>query len=334
MPWFGYLLLSFAISLALSFFIVRKTKGTEKNIYWRMGGAAIITSFIVSVFLNPELILTRPLWGLLIGSASVLVFGIVDDKKNLSWKNQLFFQCLLALILILFGFSIDYFAGFSGEMIRLDLLEFSVFGNVISALSVLIILFWVVAVINAINWADGVDGLAGGIGLVGGISLFGISLAREVNQPAIAILAIIFIGSLLGFWWFNFPKAKFLAGTSGSYFIGFFLASLAIMAGTKIATAMIVLAIPLVDLVWVTLERLSQKSPVTKKDFRHLHFKLKQLGWSDRKIVVSYLGFIAVMLAMSQMASERIVKLGIVGVEVAIVVLFLSYLRWSKQITM
>ena len=160
--------------------------------------------------------------------------------------------------------------------------------------------------------------------MLGGLALCLISLTSDVNQPAVAILAIIFIGALLGFWWNNFPEGKIQAGTSGSYAIGFFLATTAIMAGTKIATVLIVLVIPLVDFIWVVVERWRNKLPIIKKDKRHLHYKLRACGWSDGKIVSYYFIFISITLGLAFFFESRNWKLGVIFMEIVFLVAFIN----------
>lgn len=332
MQWFGYFLVAFLCSLIGTFGVVQWKKKAKKEYIKRFGGIVVVGTFVVCVLTNPELEKTLRLAVLLLGAVLIFVFGVLDDIKNLSWKKQLLFQSFLALILIVSGYSVEYITGPFGEMLRLDgwriglgiaELNFSVWGSVL-------ILFWVVCVINAINWADGMDGLAGGIAMVGGLALFWISLMQQVNQPAIAILALIFVGAILGFWWLNFPLGKVELGTAGSYFVGFFLASAAIISGTKIATAMIVLALPVVDFFWVIFERIRARKFPTSRDLGHLHYKLLKLGWSNRWVVFSYVVFICFMLFLSFSVEQRIAKLVIVGFEVCAIVFFL-YIISKRQ---
>ncbi len=331
MTWFVYFVVALITSFAIGFYVVRQKDKKSKKHFVRMGGIAMIVAFLACMLINPELAKTSQIVALMGGVFLILFFGLIDDAKNLSWKVQLSFQVALVFLLIFSGYSIDYLVGPGGEMIRFDAWNISVFQISLPVISIAIIFLWTLSVMNAINWADGIDGLAGGIGLVGALSLFLISLTKEVDQPAIAIIAIIFLGSILGFWWLNFPKARIEAGTSGSYFIGFVLASTAIIAGTKIATAMIVLAIPLVDLVWVIGQRIKRKSPITKKDLSHLHHKLRSIGWSNSRIVTSYLCFIVLMFVATSVAATREEKFAIIGMEIILITLFLFFVSRKQQ---
>jgi UDP-GlcNAc:undecaprenyl-phosphate GlcNAc-1-phosphate transferase len=270
----------------------------------RWGGIILIIVFVGMVLFHRELEITKQLQGILIGSLMILIFGLWDDWKNLSWKIQFCFQIILVGVLVYFGFAVQYFAGINGTDIRLD--QVMLLG--VSVGSLAFMFFWMVGIINAINWSDGVDSSMGAIAVVGGLSLIFVSFLPEVNQPAVAVLASIFLGGLAGFLVFNLPPAKIEAGTSGSYFVGFVLASLAIIAGSKIITVMIVLILPLIDFVWVVIERWRNKKSIFKKDKRHLHYRLRSLGWSDRKIFLSYFIFLGTVLVIYSFLDSRMMR--------------------------
>ena len=108
------------------------------------------------------------------------------------------------------------------------------------------------------------------------------------------IIEKILLALILGLFLFTVPPARLFAGTSGSFGIGFLLASIAILSGTKIATTLLVLAVPMTDAAWVFFDRIrSGASPFRGNDRRHLHFRLRELGWSDRSIVLLYVGITA-----------------------------------------
>lgn len=300
-------------------------RNKDRSIF-RLGGIGIILAFFLLVILSEELVKTPQIIGLLCGVLLILVFGIIDDFKNLNWKKQLIFQIFLAFILIISGYTINYIIGPNQEIIRFDWFVLKIGAFSLSIFGALLVIIWVISIINAINWADGVDGLVGVLALLSSIALVVVSLLQHVNQPAIAIISVIFAGSVCGFFWFNAPPAKIEAGTSGSYAIGFILASLAIIAGTKIATSMIVLAIPIVDSLWVIFERKRIGKPITKRDMRHLHYKLRFLGWSDLSIVVLYGGFITTMLLTFFIVQTRIAKLSTVSLEIILILLFIGFI--------
>lgn len=247
----------------------------------RFGGAALILAFVVTIFLDKRLVMTLPLAGVLAASGAILVFGIIDDIKQLSWKTQLFFQIAVVSFVYFLGVRLDYLSNPFGGIFVLD----SSIGYLVGFI---IAIVWVVLLINSMNWVDGVDGISAGIAFISGVTIFLLSLRPEVNQPPIGIIAAAFLGGLAAFFLLNFNPAKILAGTSGSMFMGFILAVLAIFSGAKIATTLLVLTIPVIDALWVIGERLKAKKSIFSADSRHLHHKLLKLGWSQKKICILY----------------------------------------------
>ncbi len=250
----------------------------RKNIF-RWGGLAIILSFNAAILLNKDLYIPFGLWGIMLISLLILIIGIWDDIWELSWKTQLFLQSLVAGLVFLFGTRIQYLVDpFFGRIIQLN-------EGALVGISFLVGFIWILLLMNAMNWLDGIDGLSGGVAAIATLTIFFLSLKAEVNQPPMAIMAIILTGSILGFLVFNFNPGKILAGTAGSMFMGFSLAVLAIFSGTKIATTLLVLVIPLVDFLWVIWERWKNKKSIFAPDKKHLHYKLLELGWSQKRVV-------------------------------------------------
>jgi UDP-GlcNAc:undecaprenyl-phosphate GlcNAc-1-phosphate transferase len=192
---------------------------------------------------------------------------------------------------------------------------------------IIVVVIWTVLLINSMNWIDGIDGISSGISLIGGATIFFLSLRPEVNQPPIGIISTVFMGGLLAFLLFNFHPAKIIAGTSGSMFMGFVLAVLAIFSGEKIATTLLVLAVPIVDALWVIGERFQSKKSIFSADRRHLHYRLLELGWSPKKICIFYYAitaFIAV-LALNTRAAGKTITFVLFGV------IMLGMLIWIRN---
>lgn len=329
MQWFSYFVFSFILSAGINFLFIKIAKSNKRTQLKRFGGVGVILSFLLVFFLEQEVVITQPIAAILIGSALILLFGLWDDLKNLDWKKQLVFQVLIAMMIVFFGFQIDYLSNPFGGVTTLHWWQVTISQHHIQVLSGLIILIWVLSLMNAVNWSDGIDGLSGGIGMLGLLAIFLVSLRPEVNQPAVAIISLIATGSVFGFWWFNVSNGKIEAGSSGSYFIGFILATLAIMAGTKIATTMIILALPLVDALWVIAERMREGRSIFSKDNqqRHLHYRLRNIGWSDRSILAFYFSFLGSMLIISLYIEQRLFRVLWLSVEiaVAIMIVFLAH---------
>jgi len=265
---------------------IKENKIHKKNIA-RFGGVAIIISFLIAIFLSGDLVFDNLKWGMIISCIVILFFGIYDDLKNLSWKKQLLGQIIVVLIMIYTGLQVDYIANpFGGAEFRLDQIQYSILNTEYSILGSLFILFWIIGFMNVMNWLDGLDGLAGGVGFIGAITLFFLSISHLVNQPPLGIISIAVAGAILGFLFFNFYPAKIFMGTTGSMFLGFILAVLAIFSGGKIATALLIMGFPILDAVWVIAQRIKAGESPFKGDTRHLHYKLLERGWPQRRVVL------------------------------------------------
>lgn len=283
----------------------------------------MVLAFILAVLLDKNLVITPELWGLLIGSFILMLVGIRDDIRELHWKNQLFAQLAVAIFIFITGVRILYITNpISGGVFHLA-------EGIGVLLAGVMVIFWIVLVINATNWIDGVDGLSGGITSIAAAAIFILSLRPEVNQPPVAILAIILLGVSLGFLVFNFFPSRVLAGTSGSMFMGLVLSALAIFSGTKVATAFLVLSIPILDLAWVVGERIKKGQSIFQADKNHLHYKLMDMGWSQRKIAGVY--YVVTILIAAVALNTRAFGKGLALLLVA-AIMFLAYTFIRRKI--
>ncbi len=294
----------------------------KKNIS-RFGGLAIVTAFIVSLCTNTALVFTDALWAITIGSVLILIFGIIDDLWPMNWQSQLFFQVMLVLITFICGVQITYITNPFGGILWLVTDNMPFF-------SILFMMVWMIFVMNAINWCDGIDGLAGGVIFIAAITLFIISLEPQVMQPPIAIIAIILAGSVLGFLFYNFPCANIFAGTSGSFFMGYVVAVLAIVAGAKIGTTLLVLAIPLIDAVWVIFDRFRRGQSIFHGDKEHLHHRLLDIGWSVPKVLFLYYG-VTIFCAFAAIMTQSLNKFLIFIFLSFGIILFFTILSYERK---
>lgn len=248
----------------------------------RYGGIFLIIPFIASILVWHIFFPDNRLLILSGFSIAILAFGLLDDYFDFNALIQLGFQILLAALFVLFGIKIDYITNPFGGLIFLGF-----FASAISAL-------WIVSIINIVNWIDGIDGLSTSIGLFAALALAMLSFLPRVGQPFSGYLAIILAAILAVISIFTFPPAKFFIGTSGSVFLGFIIAAIAIISGGKIATAVLILGIPILDALWVIYNRVKTGKSIFKADKNHLHHKLLSCGLSQRKIVLLYSGISAI----------------------------------------
>lgn len=291
----------------------------RKNVF-RLGGVAMILAFNLAILLNKDLVITPDLAGMMLGSLVLMVVGFWDDVRELSWKTQLFYQIAVAGLVFAAGVRIYYVAHpLTGEIVHLNLGWGVVF-------SLILVVGWIVLAVNAMNWADGADGLAGGVTFIGALTIFFLSLKPEVNQPPMAILSMILAGAALGFLVFNYHPAKIVAGTAGSMFLGFALAVLAIFAGTKIATALLIMTLPVLDFVWVIGERISRGTSIFQPDTNHLHYKLLDLGWSQKMIALYFYSVTALVsiVALNTRVIGKSLTFLIAGIIMATFLIFIK----------
>ncbi len=294
------LIISFAIttSFLVAFILFNKKKiikdvrvsqrHMHKNGISRFGGVALISSFVITILLDKNLVIGTPLIGVLFASIIILVLGVIDDLKQLSWKTQFIFQLITVVIVCAMGVRLAYITNPFG-----GILSFT--GTMGYFISCIVSIVWVLFIMNAVNWIDGDDGIAGGVTIIGALAMFFLSMRPEVNQPPMAIIAMVLVGSLAAFLFFNFHPAKIIAGTSGAIFMGFILAIMAIFAGAKIATTLLILAVPIIDALWVIIQRLKMRESIFSADKKHLHFRLRELGWSSRRICFFYYAITALI---------------------------------------
>ncbi len=272
----------------------------------RGGGMAIATAFLIAgvgfVILNeragwvPEVLTLADsdMIALFLGGAVAAAIGALDDLLDLRARWQLGGQAALAILAVALGIGVDVIANpFGGGVIRFN-----------EAFSVGFTVFWIVGMINSINWIDGLDGLSTGIALIAAVTLGVISLTTQVSQPLIAVLCFALAGALLGFLRWNFHPATIFSGTSGVQFVGFTLAVLSILGSAKVAVALLVLGVPIIDTFWIIVRRLlNRRSPFTP-DRSHIHHRLLDLGLSHRYTVLVIYGICVVLSLVAMVLSE------------------------------
>lgn len=259
------------------------------------GGIVLYLAFVILslLFFEP----TLKLLGLLFGSGLLVLISFIDDRIGLPPTLRLGIQALVGIIMVLSGIGVEGITNPFGGTLLLNQFKFAlVFGDQtvnILALSGLFTLVWIVLIVNTMNWMDGIPGLTSGLTFIGGLTLFFLSISDKVNQPEVAILAIIVAMMALAFWCFDFYPPKMIIGDSGSMFFGLLLAVLAIFSGGKIATAFLILGFPIMDMIYVIVHRLYNKQAPWKggewdreRKAVHLHHRLLDFGFSERQVLL------------------------------------------------
>ena len=269
---FGPILVTFALAALIAFAmtpVVRRTmkrhgivdrpdaRRVNTRPIPRGGGIAIAVGFLAVALpftiLNasadwipmPLNITAFDLVALFAGGAVAAGIGALDDLYDLRARWQLLGQVLLALGAWVLGVGVTLISNpFGDAPIRFA-----------PAFSVGFTVFWIVGMINSINWIDGLDGLSTGVALIAAVTLGVLSLTTQVSQPLIAVLCFALAGALLGFLRWNFYPAKIFSGTTGVQFVGYTLAVLSILGSAKVAVALLVLGVPIIDTFWIIIRR-------------------------------------------------------------------------------
>jgi len=303
----------------------------------RVGGMAmwlaVLVSFIWLVQTRPAGIfsfdrpdylgLDRALWGILLAMVVILVMGLIDDLKGLHWSGQLAGQLLAALILVAAGITIPYITMPLGGSLVLSPFWSGLFTVV-----------WTMLLINVMNWFDGLDGLAGSIALTAALALFFVSL--QVGFVGTATLSLVIVGVTAGFLVWNWYPSKLFMGTIGSQLLGLLLAATAIISGGKVATAALVLGLPVLDAVIVIIRRLLAGQSPFVADQRHLHHRLLKIGlpvpWVVISINVVALTFGVLGIAIPKSSVKGLLLIGVAAC-MAVFILITYYLerRVGKQ---
>ncbi|MGI6374286.1 MAG: glycosyltransferase family 4 protein [Patescibacteria group bacterium] len=299
-----FYLLSFIVSLASSAgltYLVRRVAlrlgvvdNPDKPVVGRkihqqpiplLGGVAIFLAFFFWLFIFQRHFLQgdlvwQQLLAFFLGALIIIIGGSLDDKHNLPAWQQLISPLLAIAVLILGGIKIERISHPFGGVWDLSSLMI---------ISYLIIIIWLLGMMYATKLLDGVDGLVSGVGAIGALIIFLFTLTSRYYQPDLALAGILLVGALLGFLIFNWHPAKIFLGEGGSILVGYLLGVLAIISGGKIAIALLIMGIPMLDLIWTIIRRLAKgQNPFRSADRQHLHHRFLALGLGQRKTVLIF----------------------------------------------
>ncbi|MCL4474062.1 MAG: undecaprenyl/decaprenyl-phosphate alpha-N-acetylglucosaminyl 1-phosphate transferase [Actinobacteria bacterium] len=290
----------------------------------RLGGLAIFFGFMIPALLFLEL--TDQMKGVLVGASIITLFGAVDDFHDTSPLVKFAGQFIAAGCLVWYGLHIDYFT----------LPHFGTI-NLAPALAIPLTLIWVVALINIVNFIDGMDGLAAGVCTIaaGTFAVIAISMGR----PGAGILAAILAGTTLGFLRHNFFPASIFMGDSGSMLLGFILAAVTVhgvlksVAAVTLVIPLLIMGVPMFDLSLTIMRRVKNRQNIFRPDRGHLHHRLFNIGFSQRKAVLVLYAWCTLMssLALSMRFAPGFVTVILAGVVIA-VSLYLVYLLDILQV--
>jgi len=264
-----------------------------------LGGVAVFFSFFIMLFIFREELVAGKLqyhhWlGFFIGAIFLMIGGFLDDKYDISPRWQIIWPLLAIISVIGGGVEIGKISAPTGGILHLDQWRITLWhlNNATFYLVVLADLFtllWLLGMMYTTKLLDGVDGLVGGITAIGGLVIFLFTSSTPYHQPDIALASLIFAGCCLGFLIFNWNPARIFLGEGGSLLLGYILGVLAIISGGKIAIALLVMGVPIMDVGWTILRRLWKgNNPFKFPDKKHLHHRLLNQGLSQKQTVLIF----------------------------------------------
>lgn len=256
----------------------------------RLGGVGIFCGFMVGLAVYGQF--SKLVLGLALSASIIMAVGFYDDIKNISPKMKLLGQIVAAVVFMAFGGHLVYITNpFTGNLIDLGLWGYP------------ITLLWLVGVCNAVNLIDGLDGLASGISAIAAMSLAVVSLAKGFSVSG--AIALILVGSILGFLRYNFHPAQLFMGDCGALLLGFLLGALSILGLSEGATMValfvpiMVLGVPILDTCFAIVRRSLHRKPIFEADKGHLHHQLMQRGLDHQDTVLLIYAFTFILGALA-----------------------------------
>lgn len=273
----------------------------------RSGGLAVVVAFVgvglAGVVANEIFGFLPALRAVRIQQIAVLfggvavggLLGYLDDRLQLRARWQFGGQLLLAGLALVGGVLIENMVNpLGGPSLRFD-----------GAAAWAVTTVWIVGMINSVNFIDGLDGLLTGVAIIAAVTLAANSLFFAPIQPVVALLCALLAGALLGFLPYNFHPARTFLGTAGVFAIGYSLAVLSVIGTAKVAVALLVLGVPIIDTFWIIIRRLSERRSPFSPDRGHFHHRLLDLGLSHRQAVLFIYGLGVVLAVLSLALSGR-----------------------------
>jgi UDP-GlcNAc:undecaprenyl-phosphate GlcNAc-1-phosphate transferase len=253
----------------------------------RLGGVSIFAGTLVALLvvwwtggfgsLPPDK--EYEVWGVTLGGLAFFLIGLADDLFTLPALSRLVVQLIVAGMAWQAGVQISFLTVPFLGLVQLQ-----------DWVSLTITVIWLVGMANAINMIDGLDGLAAGVSGIAAIVMMVVCLFMK--QPAAALIAAALAGGALGFLRYNFNPAQIFMGDGGAYFMGFTLAGIGVIGLVKGVTTVavllpyLILAVPILDISSVVVDRLRHGKSPFAADKRHLHHRLLKAGLPQRMIVL------------------------------------------------
>lgn len=257
-----------------------------------LGGLAVTIPLLIAI---PVFFRFDPVITAITIALSILVIGsLLDDLFNLPAKIQLGYQILAALVIAFSVIDLSGISFFTNDLLNLkqSLWSTNIFSMPISFVfpGDLILIFWILLCINAVKWVGGSPGLVESYSL----SIFMLLFVISVRTYSLfsGTLSILISGALISLLYFAFPPPKVMSGSSGKSVYGFLISILALISGAKFSTTIMLLALPIIDAIYVIIYRYvtyKPKNPIELmkiNDTSHLHHQLLKLDFNNIQVLL------------------------------------------------
>ena len=330
LPIYAVFTLAFIISLLLNKLSLNFKNFSKQDIYNQKrlsslkvptyGGISMSLAFLVSTRLLGKA--DFEIIQIAIYSVVITLIGFVDDRYNLIWKIKLFLQLVAVGTPI---YLLDIYLNVE-QLFGINLNNFlNLFSTVV----------WILLIVNSLNFLDNMDGLAATIASMIAISMAILSFITD--QYKLTDLSIVLIASMLGFLYFNIPKAKIYMGDSGSLFLGYCLGFISILFSWnsdmesswmfQIQPVILFFTIPIIDFLTVTISRIkSGNSPMTGGT-DHISHRLLKKGFTNNQVLFIFVLFslLILIITLGIIYLNKIISLIFLFVYILLVVVSLVY---------
>lgn len=282
----------------------------------RLGGVGIFLGFLLGymIYGTPSAIMNS----VLIGSFIIVLTGVVDDIKPLDAKTKFIGQLIASLIIV-----------FYGHLLINNLSAFNINIDFDWYISYPLTIFFILGCINCMNLIDGLDGLSSGLSAIYFLTI-GIIACFKGNIGLDLVITFVMLGSVLGFLVHNFHPATIFAGDSGSMFMGFIIAVVALLGFknvtlTSLIIPLFILAIPICDTVFAIIRRLLKGESISTPDKFHIHHQLLNRNFSQTEtvLIIYLVDLLFAAASIVYFLKDRILGYIIYGILLVIVSIFI-----------
>ncbi len=312
----------FIRNLALQIGAIDKPRGRHihKSDMPKLGGLAIFLGFLLGYMIFGEH--SEQMNSVLIGSFIIILTGIIDDICELKPLPKLIGQVVASSVIAIYG-----------KILLVDVSAFGIYLN-FGVFTYPITILFIVACINCINLIDGLDGLSGGISSIYYLTI-GIIASIMGKFDLEFVLTFTMLGSTLGFLVHNFYPAKIFAGDSGSMFMGFTIAVIALLGFKNVTMSsliipLLVLAIPILDTLFAIIRRTIKGEKIYVGDTYHIHHQFLKRNFSQRStvLIIYAIDMLFALASIVYVLKDNRLGYIIYGILLVIVILFV----WNTNV--